>query len=105
MNLLNAPVSPQSKLSELGTSLRRARKLLGRVNSDDFGRSIGVSGRSLRAMEASGKGSTESLVRVLLAICPEALDELIQQIDAIEPPYISVDEALGAPRKPNKRGR
>lgn len=102
--LLNPPPSPQSILTRLGCALRHARKAMSRNNSDDLGKSIGVSGRTLRALEASGKGSTESLVRVLLAVCPQALDDLIQQIDAVEPPYTSVDEALQEKRL-SKKGR
>jgi hypothetical protein len=94
--LLNNSPSPHSILSRLGTALRRARKSLGRENSDDFGKAIGVSGRTLRVLEASGKGSTESLVRALLTVCPQALDNLIKELEAVEPAYTSVDEALQA---------
>lgn len=103
--LLNPPPSPQSLLIRLGVALRHARKTTGRDNSDEFGKSIGVSGRTLRALEASGKGSTESLVRVLLAVCPQALDDLLQQVEAVEPPYTSVDDALQEERVGRKGGQ
>jgi len=94
--LLDAPPNSNAILSELGDALRRARKTLRYDNSDVFGKQIGVSGRTLRALEKTGKGSTDCLIRVLIAVCPEAVDELIQRINDVEPPFASVDEALDA---------
>ncbi|SMF39129.1 hypothetical protein SAMN02745866_02514 [Alteromonadaceae bacterium Bs31] len=99
--MLNTPPNVPATLSRLSTALRQARKALGRDNSDQFGKEIGVSGRTLRVLEASGKGSVENLIRVLMAICPNALDDLIEYIESVEPPYASVDEALE--QKPARR--
>ncbi len=101
--LLKPAPSPASTLPRLGAALRRARKLVGKDNSDDFGRDIGVSGRTLRGLEATGKGSTESLVRVLLAVCPQALEELIKNLERLEAPFSSVDEALANPSTTKER--
>lgn len=95
--LLNTPSNPHDILKRLGTALRRARKSRGQDNSDKFGRDIGVSGRTLRELEASGKGSTENLLRVLMALSPHALDQLLGALENVEPVFASVDEALQAP--------
>lgn len=103
--LLSTPTNPQDLLKRLGAALRRARKNRGQDNSDEFGKEIGVSGRTLRVLEASGKGSTENLVRVLLALSPRTLDRLLQELENVEPEFSSVDEALQAPSPAKTKGR
>ena len=92
--LLSTPPNPQDLLMRLGAALRRARKIRGHENSDEFGRAIGVSGRTLRVLEASGRGGTENLVRVLMALSPQTLEQLLRDLEKIEPLFSSVDEAL-----------
>lgn len=95
--LLNTPVNPQDLLKRLGMALRYARRRRGEDNSNEFGRAIGVSGRTLRELEASGKGSTENLLRVLMALSPQSLEQLLLALENAEPVYSSVDEALQVP--------
>lgn len=103
--LLSAPSNPQNLLKRLGAALRRARKSRGQDNSDEFGKAIGVSGRTLRVLEASGKGSTENLLRVLLELSPQALEQLLQVLENVEPEFVSIDEALQAPSPLKTKGK
>lgn len=103
--LLSTPPNPEDFLKRLGAALRRARKNRGEDNSDEFGRAIGVSGRTLRELEATGKGSTENLLRVLLALSPQTLDQLLRELDNVEPVFGSVDEALEASSNTKSRNK
>ena len=94
MSLLQHTNSVEARLKRLGRVLRDARLALGYRKSDEFGDVVGVSGRTLRLLEASGKGSTENLVRVVAQLCPAALDRLLAELEAVEVPFTSVQEAL-----------
>lgn len=95
MSLLSKATTTQDGLTQLGEALRSARLSSGWDSSDELGTAIGCSGRTIRAMETTGRGNTEYLLRLLNELCPEAVDELIARITAVKPSYGSVSEALG----------
>lgn len=95
MSLLSKPPTSNTKLTRLGQTLRRARLAAGWESSDELGRTIGCSGRTIRAMEATGRGNTECLLRILNQLSPKAIEELITRIEEVKPSYSSLSEALG----------
>lgn len=99
MSLLDPRPAKQDHLQRLGAALRAARQRQGWMQSDEFGKHIGVPGRTLRKLEKTGQGSVETLIRALDKLDTGIVAALIQHIEDIDEHFESIDEALGS-KKP-----